>query len=106
MADPSELQSRRTLFITSLVGFMVEMEITIISIARNEIAAAFPQADPATLSWVITAYNIGVASLLLPAGWMADRYGRKKMFLLASLIQVVSLVVSGLSFNINLIIDY
>ena len=75
MADPSELQSRRTLFITSLVGFMVAMEITIISIARNEIAAAFPQADPATLSWVITAYNIGVASLLLPAGWMADRYG-------------------------------
>ena len=59
---------------------MVAMEITIISIARSQIAAAFPNAEAATLSWVITAYNIGVASLLLPAGWMADRYGRKQDF--------------------------
>ena len=76
MASQTERRARRTLFITSLVGFMVAMEITIISIARNQISAAFPEAEAATLSWVITAYNIGVASLLLPAGWMADRYGR------------------------------
>ena len=31
---------------------MVAMEITIISIARSQIAAAFPNAEAATLSWV------------------------------------------------------
>ena len=104
MADPSELQSRRTLFITSLVGFMVAMEITIISIARNEIAAAFPQADPATLSWVITAYNIGVASLLLPAGWMADRYGRKKVFLWGLAAFIIGSLLSGIATTPSLLI--
>ena len=60
---------------------MVAMEITIISVARDELARAFPSATAATLSWVITGYNLGVASLLLPAGWLADRYGRKRVFL-------------------------
>ena len=32
------------------------------------------------LSWVVNAYTIGVASLLLVSGWLADRYGRKKLF--------------------------
>ena len=39
----------RTLCITSLVGFMVAMEITIISVAREEMAAAFPSASAACL---------------------------------------------------------
>ena len=79
---PSDAKSNasayRTLFVTSLVGFMVALEITVIALARDEIAQAFPDASAAMLSWVITAYNIGVASVLLPAGWMADRFGRRK----------------------------
>ena len=104
MADSSEFHARRTLFITSLVGFMVAMEITIISIARNEIAAAFPDAGSATLSWVITAYNIGVASLLLPAGWMADRYGRKKVFLCGLAAFIVGSLLSGIATTPSLLI--
>ena len=64
-----------------MVSFMVSLEITVIALARAEIAEAFPDASPSTLSWVITAYNIGVASLLLPSGWAADRYGRRKLFM-------------------------
>ena len=36
----------RTLAITSVVGFMVSLEITVISLARAEIADAFPDAFP------------------------------------------------------------
>jgi EmrB/QacA subfamily drug resistance transporter len=71
----------RTLFVTSLVTFMVSLEITVIALALPEIRQAFPEASESTLSWAITAYNIGVASLLLVAGWAADRYGRKRVFL-------------------------
>ncbi|MCH2627254.1 MAG: DHA2 family efflux MFS transporter permease subunit [Acidimicrobiales bacterium] len=104
MSVQAESSARRTLFITSLVGFMVAMEITIISIARSQISEAFPSAEAATLSWVITAYNIGVASLLLPAGWMADRYGRKKVFLWGLVAFIFGSLLSGLATSPALLI--
>ena len=104
MDHVTERRARQTLFITSLVGFMVAMEITIISIARSQIAEAFPNAEAASLSWVITAYNIGVASLLLPAGWMADRYGRKKVFLWGLVAFIFGSLLSGLATSPGLLI--
>lgn len=86
-----------TLVVTSLVGFMVSLEITVISLARDEIARALPDASPSELSWVITAYNIGIASLLLPAGWAADRYGRRRLFLWGLGIFAVGSFASGLA---------
>ena len=72
----------RTLTITSAVVFMVSLEITIIALALPEIREAFPDASDSTLSWILTVYNIGVASLLLLAGWWADKSGRKKVFVI------------------------
>ncbi len=59
---------------------MVSLEITVIALAFPEIEAAFPGSSPRLLSWVITAYNIGVASLLLLSGWWADSSGRRRVF--------------------------
>ncbi|MGI9604840.1 MAG: MFS transporter [Acidimicrobiales bacterium] len=61
---------------------MVSLETTIIALAFPEIVDAFPGSSPRTLSWVLTAYNVGVASFLLSAGYWADRAGRKKVFLI------------------------
>jgi EmrB/QacA subfamily drug resistance transporter len=36
----------------------------------------------AALSWTLNAYTIGFAALLAPAGRIADRFGRRRMFLL------------------------
>lgn len=78
VADPR--LPRRTLTLTSVVVFMVSLEITIIALAFPEIEAAFPDSSPRLLSWVITAYNIGVASFLLLSGWWADATGRRRVF--------------------------
>ena len=86
----SNAAAYRTLFVTSLVGFMVALEITVIALARDEIAQAFPDASAASLSWVITAYNIGVASVLLPAGWMADRFGSRPLLVAGGLLGVTA----------------
>ena len=48
----------------------------------HEITDAFGGVSPSTLSWVFTAYSIGVASLLLASGWAADLFGRKRLFLI------------------------
>lgn len=87
----------RTLAVTSIVGFMVSLEITVISLALPDIRDAFPDAAESTLSWIITAYNIGVASLLLVSGWAADRFGRKRTFLLGLGVFALGSLGSGLA---------
>ncbi|MEM7342302.1 MAG: DHA2 family efflux MFS transporter permease subunit [Actinomycetota bacterium] len=103
---PSVIPARawRTLAVTSAVGFMVSLEITVISLALPDIRASFPGASESMLSWIITAYNIGVASLLLVAGWGADRFGRKRTFLIGLAVFAVGSLGSGLAPNATLLI--
>jgi EmrB/QacA subfamily drug resistance transporter len=93
---PIERRSWLTLLITATAGFMVSLEITVISLAFPEIQDTF-DASRSTLSWIFTAYNIGVAALLLLAGWAADRYGRKKLFLAGLFVFMIGSLASGLS---------
>ena len=73
-------QAWLTLAIASVASFMIAIETSIISLALPQLRAGFPGASETKLSWVVNAYTIGVASLLLVSGWLADRYGRKKLF--------------------------
>lgn len=93
-----------TLGITAVAGFMVSLEITVISLAFDEIQASFDGTPRAILTWVFTAYNIGVAALLLLAGWAADRFGRKKIFLAGVAVFMVGSLASGLSVDASTLI--
>ena len=93
-----------TLAMTALVGFMVSLEITVISLALPEIREAFTGTAESTLSWIITAYNIGLASLLLLAGWAADRHGRKRVFVIGLLVFAVGSTLAGFAPTIEVLI--
>ncbi len=99
MTEPQAIprQSWWTLGITAAAGFMVSLEITVISLAFNDIQESFDGTSRATLSWIFTAYNIGVAALLLLSGWAADRYGRKKLFLIGLAVFMLGSLLSGIS---------
>jgi EmrB/QacA subfamily drug resistance transporter len=75
--------NRRTLAIVTACagGFLAFLDTTIVNTAFPDIAASFPSASPASLSWVLDAYFIVIAALLVPAGGVADRLGRKRVFL-------------------------
>ncbi len=94
-----DARSWMTLAVASIAGFMVSLEITVISLAFSKIAAAFPETSPGTLSWVFTAYNIGVASLLLISGWLSDTRGRKRCFLIGLGVFAAGSILSGLAWS-------
>lgn len=94
----------RTLTITSAVVFMVSLEITIIALALPEIREAFPDASDSTLSWILTVYNIGVASLLLLSGWWADKSGRKKVFLIGLAFFAAGSIIAAVAPTVELLI--
>src|SRR3954447_11545953 len=70
----------KVLLVTSVAVFMSFLDATIVNIAFPDIERSFPDASLGDLSWILNAYNIVFAALLVPAGKVADILGRKKMF--------------------------
>lgn len=70
------------LAIASLAAFMASLDVFIVNVAFDQIGADFSGATLSQLSWVLSAYAIVYAALLVPAGRIADRYGRKGGFLI------------------------
>ena len=93
-----------TLAVVSVAVFMVAMELTIIALALPEIRAALAGTTPALLSWVVNAYSIVVAALLLLSGWLADRYGRRRVFRAGLVIFAAGSVAAGASVSIEMLI--
>jgi EmrB/QacA subfamily drug resistance transporter len=93
-----------TLAIASVAAFMVALEVTVISLALPEIQAAFSGASFSKMSWIFNAYSIGVASLLLVAGWAADLFGRKRMFLTGMAVFAVGSFGAGTAQSIGMLI--
>lgn len=69
------------LLIASLAAFMAFLDTTIVNIAFPALERAFRGESTSSVSWVLNAYNIVFAALLIPAGQLADRYDRRKLFL-------------------------
>jgi len=63
--------------------------VTLPSIARD-LGAGF-----ADIEWVVSAYMLAFAALLLPAGSLADRFGRKKMLLTGLVLFILASVGCG-----------
>jgi EmrB/QacA subfamily drug resistance transporter len=62
--------------------FLSSLDLFIVNIAFPSISKTFHGEGLSSLSWVLSAYTIVFAALLVPAGRWADRTGRKRAFLL------------------------
>lgn len=90
--------------IASLATFLVSIDSTILYAAFNSIAASFPATDPTNVSWVMNAYTIVYATCLIPAGGIADRFGRKKVFMYGVGLFVLASFLCGIAPNIFVLI--
>lgn len=69
------------------------LDSLVLLIAFPAIQRSFASVSSAELSWVLNAYTIVYGTLLVPAGSLADRLGRRRMFLLgAGLFTLASLL--------------
>src|SRR5258708_21352645 len=62
--------------------FLSSFDLFIVNIAFPSISAPYHGESLSSLSWVLSAYTIVFAAVLVPAGRWADRAGRKKAFLI------------------------
>ena len=71
----------RVLVIVSVATLVASLDLFIVNIAFPSIKHDFAGTSDATLSWVLSAYAIVMAALLVPAGRLADLLGRKRWFM-------------------------
>src|SRR5213596_2989056 len=68
-----------TLIAVSVATFMLLLDITVVNTAlpsiQKDLSASFTD-----LQWVVDAYTLALASVVLTAGSLADRLGRKRLF--------------------------
>jgi len=76
------MQARRwwMLGVTCLSVVVVALDLTVLNIALPSISAAL-QASTGDLQWIVDAYSLAFAGVMLPAGVIGDRFGRKPLLL-------------------------
>jgi EmrB/QacA subfamily drug resistance transporter len=94
----------KVLLVTSVGLFMASLDLFIVNIAFPDLAKSFDGASLPSLSWVLNAYAIVFAALLVPAGRIADRVGRKRVFITGLLTFSAASALCALSPSIPLLV--
>jgi EmrB/QacA subfamily drug resistance transporter len=84
--------------------FLSSLDLFIVNIAFPSISHSFHGESLRSMSWVLSAYTIIFAALLVPAGRWADRTGRKKAFLLGLGIFTVSSALCAVAPSLDLLV--
>jgi MFS family permease len=80
--DPAaRICQRWTLAVVCLASALLLFNVTAPNVALPDIGSGL-RADFAALQWVLSSYALVLAALLLAGGALADRYGRRRLFLL------------------------
>jgi MFS family permease len=76
--------------------FMLLLDVTIVIVAQPAIQGGL-HASFSDLQWVLDAYALTLASLLLTSGVLADRYGRKRLFQIGLVIFTLGSLLCGVA---------
>ena len=75
------LRPAAVLAVGSASSFLVYLDATIVNIAFPDVRSSFSGSTLAGLSWILSAYAIVFAALLVPGGRFADVLGGRRLFL-------------------------
>ncbi len=93
---------RLSLATLSLVLFLTFLDNTIISVTLANVQSDL-HTGVSALQWVVGAYALVFASLMLPAGAISDRIGRKKVMLAGVAVFCVGSVIGALANNVEML---
>ena len=88
-------------WVSSIATFLVSLDTTMLFAAFDALRRAFGDASAAQLSWVLNGYTVVFAAMLIPAGGLADQYGRKRIFRLGVALFLAASAACGLSTGVG-----
>ncbi len=85
-----------TLVTVCLGTFMLLLDVTIVNVALPAIQTALG-ASFGGLQWIVDAYALTLAALLLTAGSLADLYGRRRLYVIGLVVFTLSSLLCGIA---------
>lgn len=76
-------------------AFLVALDTTMLFAAFDALRQSFAGTSAAELSWVLNAYTVVYAAMLIPAGGLADAHGRRRIFRLGLVLFLAASVACG-----------
>src|SRR5215472_3240427 len=83
----------------------VALDTTIVVVALNPIRSDL-HTDVNTVQWIVTAFFLASAAVVAVGGYLANRFGRKRMFILGIAIFTLSSLLCGISPGIGWLIAF
>ncbi|MFE3187662.1 MFS transporter [Nocardia sp. NPDC059240] len=100
------VDSRVVLGIVAVAVLLSSLDLFIVNVALPRIAEDFSGARISGLSWVLNAYSIVYAALLVPAGRLGDRNGNKATFLAGLGIFVLGSALCAVAWNTGALVSF
>jgi MFS family permease len=79
MDEPGRVAAVR--WSAALAALVVGLNLSVMNVAFADLRSTFPGARVTSLGWVVSAYTIVFGAVLVPAGRLADKLGRRSVFM-------------------------
>jgi|SRR5580698_9364866 EmrB/QacA subfamily drug resistance transporter len=104
-SEPSEASRKLLPWLVAVAFFMESLDTTILNTAVPAIADALGVA-PLSMKAVLASYTLSLAVFIPISGWMADRFGTRRVFASAIGIFTLGSLLCGISGNIHLLVAF
>lgn len=106
-SQPDKLD-RRVLVVAGVVvlgSIMSILDITVVNVAMATFQTAFGKTQ-AQVAWVATGYTLALATVIPMTGWAADRFGTKRLYMLAILLFALGSALCATAQNLEVLIAF
>ena len=105
LSHPSEVSKRLLPWLVAVAFFMESLDTTILNTAVPAISSALGVA-PLSMKAVLASYTLSLAVFIPISGWMADRFGTRRVFASAIGLFTLGSFLCGISGNIHLLVAF
>ncbi|MFC7495670.1 MULTISPECIES: DHA2 family efflux MFS transporter permease subunit [unclassified Nocardioides] len=88
-----------------LGAIMSILDITVVSVALQTFQKEF-EATSAQVAWTMTGYTLALATVIPLTGWAADRFGTKRLYLLAVLLFTLGSVLCAAATSLEMLVTF
>ena len=81
----------------ALSALVVGLNLSVMNVAVADLRASFPDEGLTSIGWVVSAYTIVFGAVLVPAGRLADKLGRRSVFMTGLAALATGSVIAGIA---------
>ncbi|WP_343601233.1 DHA2 family efflux MFS transporter permease subunit [Mycobacterium sp.] len=104
-ADKLDARLLRIAGVCALAVLMAVLDTTVVGVAQRTFIAEF-ESTQAVVAWTMTGYTLALATVVPLAGWAADRFGTKRLFIASVLAFTAGSMLCATAPNLTLLIVF